>query len=127
MMNAWIKIKRFMLISLVFVAAVLLLQRSVLKPGDITQRVHGFTRAIEFDYGRWGLEAMGLKLAHLGLGAVDYLPKETQKQLVLDYLDLVRRIYQAEAGKRCLRASRMRSYRCPMRLSSFPGMVLQQQ
>ncbi len=94
----WNKMKRVALISVVLVASVFLMQRSEIEPGDLTQRVHGFTRGNEFDYGKWGLEALGLKFAQVGLGAVDYLPEETQKQIVLDYLDLVREIFWTESA-----------------------------
>jgi hypothetical protein len=97
MEHTWNSVKRIFWISLVLVAAVLLLQRSDIETGDLTQRVHGFTRGVEFDYGKWGLRALGIKSLQVGSGAVDYLPQESQKQLVLEYLDLVREIYQAEA------------------------------
>jgi hypothetical protein len=93
----WNSVKRIFWTSLVMAAAVLLLQRSDIEAGDLTQRVHGFTRAVEFDYGKWGLQALGIKSLQVGSGAVDYLPEEAQKALVLAYLDLVREIYQAEA------------------------------
>ncbi len=96
--NAWRKIKRFSLIAIVLIASVFLMQRSDIKSNDLTERVRGFTRQIEFDYGRWGLGALGLKAAQVGLGAVDYLPAEAQKQIVLDYLDLVRDIYWTEVA-----------------------------
>ena len=79
------------------IAAVLLLQRSDIEPGDLTQRVRGFTREIEFDYAGWGWDALVLKFRQVALGVVDYLPAETQKQLVLDYLDMIRQINQLEA------------------------------
>lgn len=94
----WRKLKRFVWISFVMVAAIFILQRSDIKISDLTQRVHGFTRGLEFDYGKWGLEALSLKVSEIGLGAVDYLPEEAQKQIVLDYLDLVREIYRSEAA-----------------------------
>jgi hypothetical protein len=96
--SIWNKLKRLTLIAVVMVAAVFLLQRSDIEYGDLVQRIRGFTRNVEFDYGRWGLEALGLKFAHVGLGAVDYLPEEIQKQLVLNYLDLVLEIHWAEAA-----------------------------
>ncbi len=94
---SWSKIKRFAWITLVIITAVLILQRSDIESGDLTQRVHGFTREVEFDFGKWGLGALGLKAAQIGLGAVDYLPAETQKKIVLEYLEVVREIYRAEA------------------------------
>jgi hypothetical protein len=96
MEHSWNPVKRIFWISLVVVAAVLLLHRSSIEPGDLTNRLHGFTRASEFDYGKWGLQALGIKSLQVGSGAVDYLPEETQKQIVLDYLDLVREIYRVE-------------------------------
>ena len=93
----WNKIKRFAWIAIVMLAAVLILQRSDIESGDLTQRVHGFTRSMEFDYGKWGLGALGLKAVQVGLGATDYLTEEAQKQIVLDYLELVRSTYKAEA------------------------------
>ena len=92
----WKKLKRFAQITLIVTVAVLLLQRSDIAPGDIVQRVHRYTRGQEFDYGRWGLEALALKMRQVGLGVVDYLPEESQKQMVLDYLALVNEIFQAE-------------------------------
>jgi hypothetical protein len=97
MEHTWNSVKRIFWISLVLVAAVLLMHRSTVEPGDLTNRLHGFTRAVEFDYGKWGIQALGIKSLQVGSGAVDYLPEEAQKQLVLDYLNLVREIYQAEA------------------------------
>ena len=95
--KTWPQIKRFAWIAIVMLAAVFLLQRSDIESGDLTQRVHGFTRGMEFDYGKWGLGALGLKAAQVGLGATDYLTEEAQKQIVLDYLELVRSVYRAEA------------------------------
>ena len=93
---AWKKIKRFIWIAIVVIAGIFLLQRSEIENGDITERVRGFTREIEFDYGRWGLDALVLKASQVGLGVVDYLPEAAQKQIVLDYLDLVGRVHWAE-------------------------------
>ncbi|HBX70897.1 MAG TPA: hypothetical protein DEH25_16335 [Chloroflexi bacterium] len=90
------KIGRYLATILVMVVFVLLLGRSDIEPGDITQRAHGFTREIEFDFAGWGRDALFLKFREIALGAVDYLPPETQKQVVLNYLDLIRQISQYE-------------------------------
>ena len=74
--STWQQLKRFALIGAVMIAAVFVLQRSDIEPGDLTQRVHGFTRGMEFDFGKWGLDALGLKAAQIGLGTADYLPEE---------------------------------------------------
>ncbi len=90
------KRKRLIWLTIVMLLAVLLLQRSDIEPGDLTQRVRAFTREIEFDFAGWGRDALLLKARQVALGAVDYLPAETQKQIVLDYLTLIGRIFQAE-------------------------------
>jgi hypothetical protein len=89
--------QRILTIALVMVAAILLLQRSNNESGDLNQRVRGFTRGIEFDFGRWGLDALWMKFSNVGFGVVDYLPEEAQKQIVVEYLDLVGKIYETES------------------------------
>jgi hypothetical protein len=91
------KVQRFFAMALVMFAAILLLQRSNIEAGDLVQRVHGFTRGMEFDFGGWSFDALWMKFSQTGLGVVDYLPEETQKQIVLDYLGLVQEIYRTEA------------------------------
>jgi hypothetical protein len=93
---SWVKIKRTLWLAIILIAAGLLLQRSDIETGDLFQQVRGYTREQEFDFDRWGIQAMGLKLTHIGLAAGDYLSEETQKQLVLEYLDLIRQIQQIE-------------------------------
>jgi hypothetical protein len=75
----------------------LLLGTSVLPPGDSTEQVRAFTRTIEFDYIAWSLDAVFLKFEQFSLGTNTYLPDETNAQLVLDYIDLIRNIQQKEA------------------------------
>jgi len=90
------KRRRLIQITIVVLVAILLLQGSDIKPGDLTQRVRAFTREIEFDFAGWGRDALILKVRQLALGVVDYLPAETQQQIVLNYLNLIGQIYQAE-------------------------------
>ena len=88
--------RRAVPILVVMLAVTLLLGRSDIEPGDVAQQARRFTRTIEFDYAGWARNALALKARQAALGAVDYLPEEAQSQLVLDYLDLVRKIYRAE-------------------------------
>ena len=76
---------------------ILLLGKSILPPGDSTEQVRAFTRTLEFDYIAWTLDAMFLKFEQFSLGTNAYLPDETNAQLVLDYIDLIRSVQQKEA------------------------------
>lgn len=80
----------------VLLLGMLLLGQSVLPPGDPVERVRAFTRPIEFDYISWTGSALGVKLGQLALGLPQYLPEAEQRQIVLDYLGLVKRIQQTE-------------------------------
>ncbi|HIE57756.1 MAG TPA: hypothetical protein EYP88_05955, partial [Anaerolineales bacterium] len=90
------KLRRTALLIITLFAGALVLGRSDIQPGDVGQQVRRFTRAIEFDYAGWALDALALKVRQAALGAVDYIPEAAQKQLVLDYLELVREIQQNE-------------------------------
>jgi hypothetical protein len=69
--------------------SVLLLGSSVVLPGNQYERVRAYTRAIEFDFISWTLDAIGIKLGQAALGTEKYLPPEQEPDIVLDYLDLV--------------------------------------
>ena len=84
-----------MTILLVLVVGSLLLAFSNYPQGDELQRIRSFSRPLEFDYVGWTVNALGTKLGQIALGAADNLPPEEQSQLVLDYLDLIRQIDEA--------------------------------
>lgn len=63
-------------------------------PGNQLERIRAFSRALEFDYVGWTLNAFGTKLGQAALDATETLSPEEQHQIVLDYLDLVTRIDQ---------------------------------
>jgi hypothetical protein len=95
--NRWQSLWIYLRLALVVFLAMLLLQRSVLEPGNRSERVRAFTRSIEFDYLRWTIDAVGVKLGQAGLGAPAYLSPEEQRQVVLDYLALVEQIFEQES------------------------------
>jgi len=81
----------------VLLMGILLLAYSTVPPGDQLERVRAFTRHIEFDYITWTLSALGGKLRDGALGTQTYLADEQiDRQVVLDYIDLVERIQLAE-------------------------------
>lgn len=67
-----------------------LITTSALPPADPADRVRAYTRMNEFDYAGWTVNALMVKLGQAALGAPRLLSLEQQKQLVLDYLQLVR-------------------------------------
>lgn len=75
---------------------VLLLSRSTLLPGDQTERVRAFTRSLEFNYVNWVLDAWRVKFTQGALQTENYLPPESRRQLVVDYLQLVADIQRKE-------------------------------
>jgi len=70
---------------------------SSIPPGDKIERVRAFTRNIEFDYVSWTLGALGVKFSQAALKTGDYLPADKQRQIVLEYTQLVHKIQQDEA------------------------------
>lgn len=81
---------------MVLVVGSLLLAFSNYPQGDELQRIRAFSRPLEFDYVGWTLNALGTKLGQVALGAADTLTPEEQSQLVLEYLELIDRIDQAD-------------------------------
>jgi hypothetical protein len=81
--------RRVFFLSLFLMCAVLALGGSSLPPGDQVERIRAFTRSIEFDYISWTLDALGVKLGQFALGSSNYIPTDSQSQLVIDYLKLV--------------------------------------
>jgi hypothetical protein len=74
----------------------LLLTNSVLQPGDKVELVRAFTRNIEFDYLTWVINATDVKINQGALRTTMYLSPAVQKQLFLDYLEIVRQFQIAE-------------------------------
>ena len=89
-------LKRWITILMVLVVGSLLLAFSNYPQGDELQRIRAFSRPLEFDYVGWTLNALGTKLGQVALGAADTLTPEEQSQLVLEYLELIDRIDQAD-------------------------------
>ncbi len=86
--TAW-RILRFvvLLISVLFI-----LGGSIVPPRGLSSQVRAETRSIEFAFGTWTLDAVGQKLSNWGLNLHRFISPEEQRQLVLAYLDQVRRV-----------------------------------
>jgi hypothetical protein len=96
MTSVWFRLSRA-LEGLFFVAlCVLALTYSVPRPQDETDRVRAYTRAIEFDYVSWMLDAARVKIQQSAAGIPGYLDRESSIILVSDYIQVTQRIIQAE-------------------------------
>ena len=64
-----------------------------LKPSQAARR---YTRSGEFDFVNWTLDAFGVKLAQVSLGAPFYFDERSRHQIVVDYFHLMGSILQDE-------------------------------
>ena len=73
-----------------------LMTGSALPVDQAGERIRAFTRAIEFDFVDWTLDAVLLKLTQSSLGGGGYLPEANQPDIVREYISLIRQINQHE-------------------------------
>jgi len=92
----WVRFYRYLRPAVVLLVVGTLLYSSSPDVGAPSNRVRAFTREIEFDFVDWTLDALRLKLFETALGTGNYLPEQRRGQLVLDYLELVAQIQDAE-------------------------------
>lgn len=76
---------------------IIMLGGSTLPPGDEVERARAFTRPIEFDYVGWTIDAIGVKLGQSALGTDRYLSIEEEREVVFDYLELIRRLQEIDS------------------------------
>lgn len=69
---------------------------SVVPLGDEDANIRAFTRSIEFDYAAWTLNAVKVKFDQFSIGATDYFDVDTQREIIKDYLELIRIIQESE-------------------------------
>jgi hypothetical protein len=96
MVTLLVNMRRSLNWLLFFCVLILILGGSNVPPGDQGEQVRAFTRNIEFDYVTWTLDALAVKWAQISLGGGAFLPIAKRSQIVLDYLDLVNKIWQVE-------------------------------
>ena len=81
---------------LVFIAAVLLAGSNLVVPEKSADRVHTYTRAVEFDYFDWTVAALAGKLVQASIHTPRHIPGTSRHQVVVEYLQLMDEILQAE-------------------------------
>jgi len=90
-------IRRLLILAAICLLILTGLGGSQLQPPQTTsEKAQVFTQGIGFDFIGWTLDALGLKLYDVALGASAYMTPEGRHRLVLSYLDLVRQIDSAE-------------------------------
>jgi hypothetical protein len=90
------RIKRFFRLSFMLLIGIVFLTRDSQTPHNSAWQARYFTRDFEFNYVSWTIEALSRKLAQFSTNTSSYLQEEVQKQMVLEYLDLVTNIRQVE-------------------------------
>lgn len=81
----------------IFLFVIVMLGGSTLPPGDEVERARAYTRQIEFDYVGWTIDAMGVKLGQTALGTDRYLSTEEQRDVIFEYLELIKRLQEIES------------------------------
>ena len=87
----------FLRLTLILILALSILGSSSLPPGDPVEQIRAYTRDLEFDFLSWTLSAMWTKVNHFALGVEKYIQSDDQRDIVLEYLNLVREIQGLEA------------------------------
>jgi hypothetical protein len=90
------KVRLILQRTLIVLVSVLLLTQSVFLPKDLTDRVRQYTGGIEFDYVKWTLDSLALKVGISGVDPVDHLTPDTQKRIVTEYFNLVSQYFTLE-------------------------------
>ncbi|MBN2385538.1 MAG: hypothetical protein JXB85_00855 [Anaerolineales bacterium] len=67
-----------------------------LPPTELRDQVRVFTRAVEFDYPTWTMEAFAGKLGQAALGTPFYFAEDSRHRIVVDYLQLIDQILANE-------------------------------
>jgi hypothetical protein len=97
-MNPRWQIRRYIRLALGLILLHMLLSGSSLAVDQANERIRAFTRAVEFDFIDWTLDAIAVKLTQASLGSGSYMSPFDQSEYVREYMSLVRQIYQQEAA-----------------------------
>jgi hypothetical protein len=90
------RLKRFFRLAILLLLGAVLLTRDGQLPANPGWQARLFTRAYEFNYINWTVDALARKLAQFSTHSSAYLRQDAQVRVVLNYLDLVATIRQLE-------------------------------
>ncbi len=80
-----------------FLLGMLLLAQSAVAPGNKYERIREYTRMVEFDFIRWTLDALWIKNVQGAVKAPEYMGIKEQRNVVFEYLRLVKWVNQTSA------------------------------
>ncbi|MGH2583157.1 MAG: hypothetical protein ACRDFQ_09730 [Anaerolineales bacterium] len=95
---------RWVGLTLFLTALAQLVGSASLVHGESAEQVRAFTRAVEFDFADWTLEAAWLKIQHMALGVERYMDERKQSDLVRETFALIQEIQDREAELSVLHA-----------------------
>ncbi len=78
--------------------AILLVGSHLVLPAETYGQARLYTRAVEFDFFDWTMDAIGVQLGQASLTTPAYFNADAQRQIVSDYLRLMDQILQDEAS-----------------------------
>ncbi len=84
-------------LTLILLLMALILGASTVPQLNPAEQLKALTRSIEFDYYSWTLDAMGVKLGQMALGAPGYLDEQERSATVLEALDLMHQVNELDA------------------------------
>ncbi len=83
-------------IGSIFILVLFLLAASTLQSVDTIDHIQRYTRAYEFNFLSWTMDAFAVKVGQWGLGISSYLDDPDQEVIVLDYIQLVEELQNEE-------------------------------
>lgn len=84
-------------VVIAIIVSILLISGSAAPPGDAAEQARVFTRAIEFDYATWMLDALAGKALQSAMRSPQYLTSSRQQELVITNIILVDKINRLTA------------------------------
>jgi hypothetical protein len=89
-------LRRFLSLAAGLFLAAILLGNGGQTPEDLADKARAFTRGKEFNFVRWTVNALGVKLNQMAVGSEKYLSAEQRREVVIRYLELVWDIQRTE-------------------------------
>ena len=91
-----LKVQRTLsLLGSLLMLAVIIGPNTILASDELAS-LRRYTRPYEFDFIEWNASALALKWGQAALGTIHYVPTDQRSELVLEYFELVRQVWERE-------------------------------